>query len=224
MNRNTNTASPKKPSWWSPKSGLLLAAGFGIAAAWPFLSSATKLAAAGEEVSVDKVMKTTMEHEKMEPEKLREVKAYAVLSDGTAFLGTKGGLFVGKGGEWRYDAEFPGGDIKNLALAADGTLWAATKRGVFQRLATDGKWQLAQDKDAHSITLGSAGEVFITGKYGVMKRSGDGTWQTVLTEVPASAIPAELARKAADEKKNDKEKDKEHGHSKSEGKGGPSDG
>lgn len=220
MNRNsTSNPTPKKPSWWSPKSGLLLVAGFGVAAAWPFISSASKLAAAGEGVTVDKVVKGAREekerHEKMEPEKYRELKAYVELADGTLIVGTKGGLFVGTGGTWKFDEEFTGGDVKGLALAVDGTVWAAGKKGVYQRSAADGKWQVSYEQEAHSISINAKGEVFATGKSGVFRRGAEGNWIAVLAELPANALPESVMQRAAEEKKHEKYNEKRGGAEKS---------
>lgn len=222
MNRSTTSSSaPKKPSWWSRKSGLLLMAGFGVAAAWPFVSSATKLAAAGEDVTMDKVVKGAKEekerYERMEPEKYRELKACVELTDGTLIVGTKGGLFVGKGGALKYDEGFTGGDVKGLALGADGTVWAASKKGVFQRNTADGKWLVSQPQEVHSISVNTNGEVIATGKAGVNKRGADGKWVEVLAELPADALPEGVLKQAAEEKRREKDHDKRDGKDKSRG-------
>lgn len=224
MNRNTiSTSGQKKPSWWSPKSGLLLAAGFGIVAAWPFISSATKLAAAGEQVTVNKVVQGAKEekerYEKMEPEKYRELKAFVETADGTAIVGTKGGIFLGKNGTWSLDEGFGGGDVKDLALGVDGSVWAASKKGVYKRNASDGKWEASYGQEAHSVTVNASGEVFVTSKAGVFKRGSEGKWTTVLAELPANALPAEVLQRAAEEKKNEKGKEREHGRDKEKVRG-----
>ena len=178
----------KKPSFWSPRSGVYFAAGFLALAGEPYLLNGAKLYAETGKVSAGEVMKETKEdkekkekeHEK--PEKLREIKSGAALPDGTVFAGAKGGLAVLKGVEWSAVPGFPDDEAKSLAASADGTLWVAGKKGL--HAYKNGAWRTEKEGDAHSVSVGADGSIILASKKGLEVRKPSGEWSEVAKSLP----------------------------------------
>ena len=177
----------KRPSWWGPRSGILLALGFGIFAAAPFVINGAKAYAREGTVSMASVMKSTRdEKERKEHEsKFREMKSAALLPDGTLYVGGKGGLAVRRNGEWSLVEGFPRDEAKSIAAAADGSLWVAGKRGLHH--FKDGEWTTANEAEMHSVSVAGDGTVLAVGKKVFLTRSAGGEW----TETPA-LLPEEI--------------------------------
>ena len=178
----------KKPSFWSPRSGVYCAAGFLALAGVPYLINGAKVYAETGKVSAGEVMKETKEkHEKKEKdhesaEKLREIKTAAVLADGTVFAGGKGGLAVRKTGEWSAVPGFPDEEVKSLAAGADGTLWVAGKKGLHS--FKDGAWKTEREGDSHSVSVGADGSLALASKKGLEIRKPSGEWSEVAKSLP----------------------------------------
>jgi len=189
--------------------------GFGLVAAGPYLLTAGKSLAAGEEVSMKEVAREVSREqekkEKMEPEKMREIKAFAMLPDGTQFAGNKAGIVVKSASQdWTFDSRFKGGDVKMMTVGPDGLLWAISKYGVYTR-AADGAWAQVYDGDSHSLSFDAQGAPTVAGKKGVFQRDASGKWQSVIEKLPDGLIPAGSYE---EKKKEDYKKDHDQEHAK----------
>jgi len=182
----------KKNSFWSPRSGVFLAMGFLGLGGIPYLIQGTKAFAETGKISPAEVVKTTKEeHEKKakdheSAEKLREIKAAAMLADGTVYAGGKGGLAVRKDGKWSKADGFPGDEAKAIAAGPDGSLWVAGKKGL--HLLKNGSWKIEKEGDMHSVSVAADGTVLAVGKKGLLSRSPSGDWIEL-----AASLPEELA-------------------------------
>lgn len=199
----------KRPSWWGPRSGFLIALAFGGAAAAPFILNGAKAFAQEGKVDVKEVMKETKdEKEKKEREhgpSAREMKAAALLADGTLYAGGKGGLAVRKGSEWSIVKDFPQDEAKSVAAGTDGSLWVAGKKGLYQ--LKDGKWSVTKEGDMHSVSIAGDGTVLAVGKKGFYTRSAAGEW----SEAPA-LLPEGMIMPPEKEKEHGEDKEKEKHH------------
>ena len=197
----------KRPSWWGPRSGFLLALGFGAVAVAPFVVNGAKAYAEEGKVDMKEVVKETKnDKEKKEREhgrESREMKSAALLADGTLYAGGKGGLAVRKGGEWSVVKDFPQDEAKSVAAGPDGSLWVAGKQGLY--LLKDGKWTTAKEGDMHSVSVAGDGTVLAVGKKGFFTRTAGGEW----SEAPA-VLPEGVSMPP--EKEKEKDHDHEHGH------------
>lgn len=196
--------TPAKPATpWSRRAAFLGVGVFVALAAWPYLTATTKLVAAGDAPTPEKV-KDGAAQARMQEERekhAREIKAVAALPDGRVFLGNKGGLAVLENGAVKVVDGWPGGEVKQLA-AAGGTLWAVSKETVW---SFNGQaWSKAFEGEAHSVAVGADQTVYLGTKKG-LKRSRDGAkWEDAATEMPAA-----LLTKMEDEKKKHEEHEKE---------------
>ncbi|MCW1886043.1 hypothetical protein OKA04_14995 [Luteolibacter flavescens] len=201
------SSDTKRPSWWGPRSGFLIAIGFGAVAAGPFLLNGAKALAQDGKVDVKAVMNETRnEKEKKDREhgrESREMKSAALLADGTLYAGGKGGLAVrSKDGEWSIVKDFPVDEAKSMAAAADGSVWVSGKRGLYQ--LKEGAWTTVKEGDFHSVSVGADGTVLVVGKKGLLTRSASGDWNEAPALLPEGvSMPPE---------KDKEEKKDEHGH------------
>lgn len=203
---------PKRPCWWGPRSGMLLALGFGVAAAAPFVVNGAKAYAAEGKVDVAEVVKETKEEkEKKEREhgpSAREMKSAVLLPDGTVYAGGKGGLAVRKGTEWSIVKDFPQDEVKTLALGQDGTLWATGKKGLYS-LKKDGAWTTVKEGDMHSVNVAADGSILAVGKKGFYTRSAAGEWSEAPALLP-EGMKAPEEEKEKEKEKEKKEKEEKH--------------
>jgi len=123
------------------------------------------------------------------------VTTLAAMADGSLWVGTwlEGVFWRDAGGNWRAytGADGLGGNtVRAIAAAPDGSIWFGTESGL-SRLTADGQWQ--QFGQADGLPEGGIGglHVFADGSLllasgdivegvSLMRRSADGTWQTLL--------------------------------------------
>lgn len=181
---------------------------FVLLAAWPYLSSATQILAAGDAPSAAKVKQgvEVMAKREHDAKHGREIKAVATLADGRIFLGNKGGLAVLENGQVTAVDGFPGGEVKALA-ATGNTLWAVSKDTVWQ--CTGAAWRKAyQGDEAHSLAVGPDQSIYLGTKQG-LKRSRDGVqWEAVDVQMPAALIGKMEREKEKDHDDEDREEKK----------------
>lgn len=146
------------------------------------LFAETGKVSAGEMIKETKEKNEEKEKEHESPEKLREIKSAAALSDGTIYAGGKGGLAVLKNGEWTAVEGFPDVEVKSLAAAGDGTLWVAGKKGLHS--FKGGSWKTEKEGDAHSVSVGADGSVILASKKGLEIRKASGEWSEVAKSLP----------------------------------------
>lgn len=199
------SSEAKRPSWWGPRSGMVIAIAFGAAAASPFIINGAKVYAKEGNVNVAEVLKETKnEKEKKDREhgpEAREMKSAVLLADGTLYAGGKGGLAVRKGGEWSVVNDFPQDEAKSLAAGTNGTLWVAGKRGLY--LLKDGAWSTVKDGDMHSVSVATDGSVLAVGKKGFFTRNGAGEWSEAPATLPDGMKMPE--KEKGGEEKHDKD-------------------
>lgn len=214
MTSKPSTPKPSVP--WSRRAAFLGVGVFVALAAWPYLSATTKLVAAGDAPTAEKV-KDGAAQARMQEERekhAREIKAVAALPDGRVFLGNKGGLAVLENGAVKAVDDWPGGEVKHLA-AAGGTLWAVSKETVWN--FNGQTWSKAFEGEVHSVAVGPDQAVYLGTKKG-LKRSRDGAkWEDAAAEMPASLM-AKMEEKKKYEKHEEHEKEEKKDREKHEKK------
>lgn len=133
-----------------------------------------------------------------------EIKAVALLPDGSMLLGGTAGLCLWKDGvanpvKGLSGGNLPAGEIKDVAVDLLGRWWVATKEGVAFR-NSDGQWQASLEGDVHRLQSGPAGSVYVTlGKGEGVKKTTDGkTWELVVAMMPETMRPAAESAKRAE--------------------------
>lgn len=189
---NSSTSKPVRPAIplpWPYRSALFGVALFVTVAGFPYAAAAVRLLVAGQPVRLQAVQKQLRTNEmRMEAAgKGREVKAVAVLPDGTLYLGGKAGLAVLRHGQAEPVTDWPDAEVKSLASASDGTLWVVGKEALWRRDGGSSTWNRVREGDAHSIEIAPDGMLYLAGKTG-LRRSRDGqTWEEVSAAVPSAA-------------------------------------
>ncbi len=195
--------------WWGKGAALVVVLAIGGVAAAPYLIAATKTLAAGEKVSVEKVVKEAegeMKKNKSEMDKHREseVRTASWSADGKLYIGSKAGLAILKDGRSEPVADFPMDEAKSVACAADGTVWVAGKKGL--HLLRDGNWSIEKSGDMHAVTIGQSGVVVaVSKKEGIFSRDLNGTWSTLMAAPPEMKKDGEYEKKEHAEKEHGKE-------------------
>jgi hypothetical protein len=202
----TNTPSPKpaaavkpkaapQPRWWAPSTGLWFVVGFAALAGLPYLTSATRLMAAGKELSAEAVQKEMKSKEgekkkeemkKEDPRKLREIKSMTADAEGVLYAGGKSGVFALKGGAWSRLAGFTGHDVKSVAVSSGGELFVAHHDGVSMR-SPDGAWSEVFEGEVHSVAAGTDGAVYLSRhkpEPALLQLQTDGTWSKLNDGLP----------------------------------------
>jgi ligand-binding sensor domain-containing protein len=190
--------APPPAKWWSPSMSLWFVLGFAVLAGLPYVLSAGKLVAQGQELSADALKKEMKAREgekkkqemsKEDPEKLREIKALAASLDGVLYGGGKAGLFQLEAAEWVAVPGFGGHDIKAMAVAADGALFVVHHDGVSAR-SVAGEWSEVEVMgEAHTVVAAADGAVYLGMKKpgGLLKLQADASWARVNDGLPMVA-------------------------------------
>jgi hypothetical protein len=209
-------SKPTPPRWWSPGVSIWIAIVFIAIATVPYISSATKLVAAGKPLSVEGLQKEAYKDRKKheEPDRMREVKAFALAADGTVYAGGKAGLFQRDGSEWKPVADYPGHDAKALAITAAGELIVVEEKAAYERSA-DGVWSTTFEGEAFTVATAANGDAYLTLKKGggVLRRVPGGKWEAWADALPISETAMrehhEKEKNEHAEKKRDEKKEME---------------
>lgn len=166
---------------------------FAIAAAVPWGMAAVRVVQAGQPLSLEAVTKDQRRSKEKEMAKRhadsKELRSVFVDPSGTTWVGTKGGLYSGRDGQFKKEEGGPAADVRGVATdASTGNVFAAGKDGTWLKPAT-GAWKLIREGEAHGLSLQGSTLLVATKKSGVVSTSDAGaTW----TPMPGTEIFAEM--------------------------------
>lgn len=154
---------------------------FAVAAAAPWAVSAVRLTQAGQPVTLESLKKEQRKDYQKDMAKKhgesKELRSMLVDAAGTVWIGTKGGLYSGKEGQFAKVADGPALDVRAIVSdPATGDLYAAGKDGAWRKPAA-GTWKMIREGEAHSLTLQGASVHLSTKKEGILTTTDQGaTW------------------------------------------------
>lgn len=101
-----------------------------------------------------------------------EIKSVIATSDGKMYAGTKDGLFLQDGNDWKEVKDLSGMDVKSLTVKGN-ILFAATKMGAYKVKGIEA--EKIYSGEAHYISTSSDGMLWLTTKEkGIYESNDDG--------------------------------------------------
>ena len=119
----------------------------------------------------------------------KELRSVFIDSNGTTWVGTKGGLYSGKEGQFAKVPDGPGIEVRGLAAdPVTGNVYAAAKDGTWLKTPA-APWKLIREGETQSLTLQGSSLLIATKKSGVLTSADQGaTW----TPVPGTEAFVEM--------------------------------
>ncbi len=113
------------------------------------------------------------------------VRAWLVIGEGDALIGTKRGLYAMGGGRLQPVAGLPPLDVRALR-GWQGEVFVAARQGLW--LSAHGRWHRLYQGDAHGINVDDEGNLYLAAhRAALVSRDGGASWQ------PLEGVRAGLA-------------------------------